>query len=185
VWSENVGRYQSPEAVLSIETFPKALCMIRSLVLSIVGGLALANLCGADETFPVVHTDPITVRVLDGRNGKPIPHAQLTLVGGYDKEDFKRQSWQEAALTDSQGYVHLSNEMANLPFLQVWVLKYPTCQQKPKAAMFSTDEIRRDGLSTPNRCGISTVASTHGVFIVFVNSKLTHDLLSLHPFKKQ
>jgi len=108
-----------------------------------------------------------------------------TLVGGYDKEDFKRQSWHEAALTDSQGYVHLSNEMANLPFLQVWVLKYPTCQQKPKAAMYSTDEIRRDGLSTPNRCGISTVANAHGVFIVFVNSKLTHDLLSLHPLKTQ
>jgi len=51
--------------------------------------------------------------------------------------------------------------------------------------MYSTDEIRRDGLSTPNRCGISTVANAHGVFIVFVNSKLTHDLLSLHPLKTQ
>ena len=144
-----------------------------------------APLAAADETFPVDHHDQITIHILDGRNGKPIPRVQLTLVGGYDKEDFKRQSWHEQTLTDTQGWAHLSNELANLPFLQVFVLKYPTCQSKPRAALYSVDEIRRDGLSTPNLCGVSVVSNTHGIFTVFVNSKLTHKLLSLHPLKAQ
>jgi hypothetical protein len=168
------------------DSFLKALRMVRSLAFSLAAGLlVLAAPYGkADETFPVAHPEPIAVRVLDGGNGKPIAHVHLTLIAGYDKGDIKGQAFHEDALTDDQGKARLSNELANLPFLQVWVTKVELCQTKPRAALFSIDRIRRDGLSAPNLCGTFSVENAPGVFTVFVrNSGKKKPLLHV-PFMK-
>lgn len=144
---------------------------IRSLAMSIGMVLALpwSALCQADEIFPVVHNDTITVRVLNGKYGVPITHAHLTLAGGYDARDIGLGLWQEELLTDKTGEVRLPNGLANLPFLRVLVTDHKLCQAHPKAGMFSVDRMRRDGLSAPNRCGTFAVEDAPGVFTVFVN----------------
>jgi hypothetical protein len=126
-------------------------------------------LCQADEIFPVVHNDTITVRVLNGKYGVPITHAHLTLAGGYDARDIGLRFWQEELLTDKNGEMRLPNGLANLPFLQILVAGHKLCQAHPKASMFSVDRMRRDGLSAPNRCGTFAVEDAPGVFTVFVN----------------
>jgi hypothetical protein len=147
--------------------------MLRCSAL-IAAGLALlaASAARADETFPVMHPEPIFVRVLNGKDGKPLSHAHLLLVGGYDPEELKMQTWREESLTDEHGSVRLSNQFANLPFLQVWVLQQKTCQANPRHDAFSIERIRRDGLSAPNRCGTATANATPGVFTVFVKGTL-------------
>jgi hypothetical protein len=143
--------------------------MLRSSALAAAGLALLAVLAArADETFPVMHPEPISVRILNGKDGKPLRHAHLLLLAGYDPKELKMQTWREETLTDEQGMARLSNQFANLPFLQVWVLKQKTCQSNPRGDTFSIERIRRDGLNTPNRCGLATAQATPGVFTVFV-----------------
>ena len=146
---------------------------IRSLAVLIGMVLALPwpALCQADEIFPVVHNDTITVRVLNGKYGVPITHAHLTLAGGYDTRDIGLKLWQEELLTDRKGEVRLPNALANLPFLQILVKDHKLCEAHPKAGMFSVEQMRRDGLSAPNRCGTFAVEDAPGVFTVFVNGE--------------
>jgi hypothetical protein len=141
--------------------------------LSLAAGLALstAAFCRANETFPVVHNQPITVRILSGKNGLPLSSLHLALLGGYDQSDLHDQLYREEVLTDALGNVRLPKQLANLPWLQVWVRKMPLCQSAPRKASFSVELIRRDGLSTPNLCGPVSAQDAPGVFTVFVKNK--------------
>ncbi len=130
--------------------------------------LLTATLNGVAESFPMVHKDPITVRILGGKDGQPLAHLHVVLLGGYDQRDLHDQLYRAEVLTDAHGQARLSGQLANLPWLQVWVAKKPLCQTKPRGASFSVDLIRRDGLSAPNRCGTATVEDAPGVFTVFV-----------------
>jgi hypothetical protein len=116
----------------------------------------------------VVHNEPITVRILSGKNGLPLANQHLILIGGYDRGDLHEQIYREDALTDSFGYALLSNQLANLPWLQVWVGKLPLCQSNPRKSSFSVELIRRDGLSAPNLCGPVSARKAPGLFTVFV-----------------
>jgi hypothetical protein len=147
--------------------------MIRPLALSLAAGIALltASECGAVESFPVVHNEPITVRILGGKDGQPLAHLHLVLLAGYDQSDLHDQLYRAELLTDAHGQAHLPKQLANLPWLQVWVNKMPLCQAKPRGNSFSVELIRRDGVSAPNLCGTATVEDAPGVFTVFVKSK--------------
>jgi hypothetical protein len=146
--------------------------MIRPLAFSLATfALSAAALCRADETFPVVHSEPITIRILSGKNGLPLSNLHLLLVGGYDQSDLHDQLFREDALTDTFGKVRLSNQLTNLPWLQVWVSKMPLCQSNPRKTSFSVELIRRDGLSAPNLCGPVSAENSPGVFTVFVKNR--------------
>jgi hypothetical protein len=95
----------------------------------------------------------------------------LTLIAGYDRSDMRKQLFREEALTDAHGQLRLSNQLANLPWLQVWVEKKTLCEGNPRVASFSVELMRRDGLSTPNRCGMATIEDKPGVFTVYVKGK--------------
>jgi hypothetical protein len=147
--------------------------MIRPLALSLAAGIVLltATLCGAAEIFPVVHNEPITVRILGGKDGQPLARLHLVLLAGYDQSDLHGQLYRAELLTDAHGQAHLPRQLANLPWLQVWVAKKPLCQANPRGDSFSVDLIRRDGLSAPNLCGTAMADDAPGVFTVFVKSK--------------
>jgi hypothetical protein len=147
--------------------------VIRPIAVSLVAGLAFVSAAasGADETFPEVHRDPITIQVLGGKDGRPLGRLHLILIAGYDRTDMRKELFHEDAQTDAHGQVRLSNQMANLPWLQVWVDKKSLCQGNPRIASFSVELMRRDGLSAPNRCGMVTVEDHPGVFTVFVKGK--------------
>lgn len=145
--------------------------MIRTLALTFTVAFALftASTARADETFPVDHKEPITIQILDGATGQPLVHAHVLLLGGYDQADIDHRVWPEEALTDEHGDLHLSNQLANLPYLQVRVENAPLCQSDADA--FSVERIRRDGMSSGNRCGIATTENAPGVFAIFVKAK--------------
>jgi hypothetical protein len=127
---------------------------------------------GADEVFPVVHDDAITVRILDGSDGHPIAHARLSLIAGYNRRDLHLAMWHDDVSTDDHGIARLPNALANLPLLQIGIAKQQICQAGSGSAIFSVDLIRRDGLSTSNRCGKASSENAPGAFTVFVKSKL-------------
>ena len=147
--------------------------MVRLLAVSLAAGIVLiaASASTAGESFPAVHSEPVTIRILGGKDGQPLGRLHLVLIGGYDRSDMHEQLFREEALTDAHGQARLSNQLANLPWLQVWVGKKTLCQRNPRIASFSLELMRRDGLSTPNRCGTAAVEDKPGVFNVFVKGK--------------
>ncbi|MGC9159093.1 MAG: hypothetical protein ACP5FH_08880 [Terracidiphilus sp.] len=144
--------------------------MILPLALSFATALAqMAALAGLGvESFPVNHTAPVVVRILNGKDGQPIAYQHLLLIAGYDSRDLREQTFRQEMLTDARGQVRLSRQMENLPWLQVWVEKQPLCQAHPRQDSFSVGVIRTFGLSAPNRCGTVTAQDVPGVFTVFV-----------------
>jgi hypothetical protein len=133
--------------------------------------LHAAQVRGADEVFPVVHSESIAVRILDGSDGHPIAHAHVSLLAGYNRRDLHLAMWHDDVSTDDHGIARLSDAMANLPFLQISVARRHTCEAHSGSATVSVDLIRRDGLCMPNRCGLATVQDVPGVFTVFVKNK--------------
>ncbi len=133
--------------------------------------LLAAGVCSADEVFPVVHNEPIVVRVLDGKSGTPQAHVHVVLVAGYDRRDLALGLWREEAVTDKAGEGRLSNALRNLPLLRVEVLKRSSCAPDAGDAVISVERIRRDGLSAANRCGTVVAVDAAGVFAVFVEGK--------------
>jgi hypothetical protein len=125
----------------------------------------------ANEVFPVIHHQPITVRILDGRDGNPQTLAHVVLVAGYDRRDLGLGLWVEEKITDAEGTVQLSEMQRNLPFLRVEVLKHRLCQPDSAESAWSVERIRRNGLSAANRCGTITVADAPGIFTVFVKGR--------------
>jgi hypothetical protein len=146
--------------------------MIRLLAQPLAAGLILlaAPICGADEVFPVVHNEPITIRVLSGRDGHPLAKAHLTMVAGYNQRDIDLRMRREEALTDAHGVARLPNALANFPLLVVTIAKMRLCHRNGREAVFSTERIRNDGLSAPNRCGTAIVQDAPGVFTVWVKT---------------
>jgi hypothetical protein len=135
----------------------------------LLAGAALAS--GAAESFPDVHREAISIRVVDGKNGQPVAHAQLRLVAGYSQRDLHLEMWHGEVLTDDRGKARLPDELANLPLLEITVAKRHVCLGGSHVNGFSVERIRRDGLSTANACGTVTVEDAPGVFTVFVKSK--------------
>jgi hypothetical protein len=147
--------------------------MNRKLAIWVVAAIVLlaAAVCGADEVFPVAHNEPIAVRVLNGKGGKPLANAHVVLVGGYDLRDLGLKVWRQEALTDSAGAVRLTNALRNLPLVRVEVIKQRSCGAEGAGTPFSVDLIRRDGINASNRCGTATATDGAGVLTVFVKVK--------------
>jgi len=146
--------------------------MIRSLAVCAQAGIFLARMVsGAAEVFPVVHNQPIVLRVVDGKAGRPQPGRHVVLSGGYDLRDLRLGEWQEEAVTNGEGTVLLSNELRNLPYLRVEVLKSHPCERGARQSAYSVERIRAAGQSGANRCGTVVVAEEPGFLTVFVKGK--------------
>ncbi|MGA2652391.1 MAG: hypothetical protein ABSF28_17785 [Terracidiphilus sp.] len=134
-------------------------------LLTIVGsGLARAS-------EPVIHHEPITVRVLDGRGGMPLARVHLMLIAGYDRHDLHQGLWQEEAITNGAGAAQVPDSLVSFPYLQVVVARHRMCIGNVSESRFSMDRIRFAGLNSPNRCGVLTVENLSGVFVIFAKAK--------------
>lgn len=151
----------------------EALLMIRFLKAWIGAAIVLpaAVHCRAAEVFPVVHNEPIVVRVLDGKDGKPQAHRRVALTGWYDQRDLSQGQWHEEAITGSDGVVRLSNNLRNLPMLRVEVMNSHACEPESNLAAVGVERVRLSGLNGEDRCGSVIAAEMPGVLTVFVKGK--------------
>jgi hypothetical protein len=133
--------------------------------------LALPHKAAAQMFFPVIHPEPITVHVVDSRDGHPMARLHVVLVAGYDRSDLEKHVWHEAVMTDDEGVIHLPATMLNLPWLGVLMPKSSTCKTDPRIETFSVEQMRLDGLSAPNRCGTATWIDHPGEFVVFADKR--------------
>lgn len=140
----------------------------RSFALFLCAALAATATARGSETFPVVHHEPITLRVLDGKNGRPVAHVRLQLVGGYNARDLAIELWYAEAVTDAAGEARLPDDMANLPFLRVGAAKEKLCLSGARRGSLSVERIRGAGFSMSNQCGVVSVPDAPGVLTIYV-----------------
>lgn len=146
---------------------------MNGFIRQIAGAWLLATLGGgwACASEPVVHHEPITVRVLDGRGGVPLARVHLMLIAGYDERDLHQGLWQEEAVTNGAGFARVPDSLVNFPYLQVVVARHRMCIGDVSQSRFSMERIRFAGLNSPNRCGVLTVENLSGVFVIFAKAK--------------
>jgi hypothetical protein len=151
----------------------KRLSLSFSIAASMLGLalLGLPHTAAAQLFFPVIHPEPITVHVVDSRDGHPMAHLHVVLVAGYDHSDVEKHVWHEAAMTDEAGVIYLPATMRNLPWLGVLMPKSSTCKADPRVESFSVEQMRLTGLSAPNRCGTATSSDRAGEFVVFAEDR--------------
>jgi hypothetical protein len=168
---------EGPALSLEIsDFFPSAdlFCMMIARTLSLalgVGMLFLPVSAGSAQIdLPATHPEPITIRILDGKGGAPLAHVHLQVVAGYDDRDLRLGLWSEEIVTDGQGRVSLPGSLKNFSLVAVWVAKHKLCAAHGRRTYMNLDNIRSEGLSTPNRCGTIMVAETPGVLNVFAKA---------------
>jgi len=142
-----------------------------SLALGVVALVLLASAGRSENSLPVTHPEPVTIRILDGKGGAPLAHVHLQLFAGYDDRDLRRGLWSVEAITDAQGRANLPSSLKDFAFVQVWVPKHKLCAARGRAPGFNLDRIRHEGLSTPNYCGTTTVDDSPGVLTVFAKAR--------------
>jgi len=145
----------------------------RTLSLALgVGALLLpASVDRAQQnSLPAVHPEPITIRILDGKGGAPLARVHLQVAAGYDDHDLRLGLWREEIVTDGQGRASLPGSLKNFSLVAVWVAKHKLCAAHGRSTYMNLDNIRNEGLNTPNRCGTTVVAETPGVLNVFAKA---------------
>jgi len=148
--------------------------MSVGLALAAWGLAALLEACG--QTFPVEHSEPLIVRILNGKSGKPLPRARLTLAAGYTERDLGQRLWRDEAVTDAEGEARVPRVLGNFPFLQVHLAKAKLCQDTSRGEAYSVERVRSTGLNAPNHCGVIDVAETPRVLVVFIRSRREPDV---------
>ena len=143
--------------------------MIRLSIAVVWAGLGLlcGMCCSAGQAIPVDHPEPMTIRILNGRNGLPLPHLHAILFAGYDDRDIRHQSWREEVFTDTSGEARMPKSLVDFAFLQVSLRSAKACQRSAREELYNLDRIRRDGFSAPNDCGIVRVVDAPGVLTIF------------------
>ena len=110
----------------------------------------------------------MTVRILSGRNGKPVKRANLILT----QTPAQPYATPLDRKTDLSGRTSLL--IQNGSDLHTVVLRYPTCRtvskidRKKLSAGYSTEQIMMQGMVSENHCSKRTVSPTPGELILFV-----------------
>jgi hypothetical protein len=119
------------------------------------------------ESFPVDHKEPITIRVLSGKDGQPIANLRLILLAGYTESDIAHRFWHEEAVTNAFGETRLPRPLVNFPFLQAVTVRAKLCQANARGELYKIGRIRSEGWSAPDHCGLARAADEPGVLTLF------------------
>lgn len=143
--------------------------MTRLLFFVLCLGFALSTNAqpSSVESFPADHKEPITIRVLNGKDGQPIPNLRLILLAGYTESDIAHRFWREEAITNSFGETRLPRALVNFPFLEALLVKAKLCQANLRGDLYKIGRIRSDGWTAPDHCGLIHSVDEPGVLTLF------------------
>jgi hypothetical protein len=110
--------------------------------------------------------ESITIRVINGKTGKPIPHARLIVFQGRSSEDVRLQKNVVDAETDGNGVASVVVP-PSLTRIQVWVDWNHLCQKSPNLNSYGVIDIQTNGANTPNDCGAIKREAVPGELVVF------------------
>lgn len=119
------------------------------------------------QTESVSKRVDIAVRVLDGRNGRPIPNQRVLVFVGASSEAAKSHAEHTDLTTDKDGVGTLTVYPNQTQWIQVWVDGRALCYPDPNQSSFRVDTIMSTGIVTWNKCGGVLKEPVPGHLIIF------------------
>ena len=117
--------------------------------------------------FAFGQSKTVTIRLVNGKNGKPMEHERLLIFFGSSPQDVRFHKGPIDLHTDSKGEATLpSNELTFLYF-QVFVDFRTLCEKNPNDRSFAVADILRDGEQAPNICGEIAIPKTPGTLVIY------------------
>jgi hypothetical protein len=107
----------------------------------------------------------IVIHVIDGRNGKPVSNEHILIFQGVSAEDIRELKNHLDLQTDANGMAFLPTDA--MPQIQVSVDWHKVCQSSSSKLIFSLEEIKKNGVATPNTCGSIARKLAPNQFYVF------------------
>lgn len=142
-----------------LHRLPVAMCLLGAVFPS-------AALLKA-QTDGVPKSVDISVQVLDGRNGKPIPNQRVLVFVGGSSEAAKSHAEHTDLTTDKDGLGSLRVHPDQTQWIQVWADGRVLCYPDPNQSSFSVNTIMSAGVVTPNSCSELVKEAVPGHLIIF------------------
>ena len=115
--------------------------------------LSIFTTAGPILATPSEDSQTISVVVLEGKNGKPMPREHLLGLVGGTQEEVRPHGHKIDLETNLEAVALLPPGSSSYSRIQIWVDRRTLYQRTPNLASFSLDEVRRSGASTANTCG--------------------------------
>lgn len=137
----------------------KSSCLITSVVLFMTIPL-----------FAFGQPKTVTIRLVNGKNGKPMEHERLLVFFGSSSQNVRFHKESIDLHTDSKGEATLPSNGPTFLYFQVFVDFRTLCQNNPNDRSFAVADILRDGEQIPNICGKAAVPKTPGTLVIYARS---------------
>jgi hypothetical protein len=128
--------------------------------------LLIAGVTSQRTIPPEREPSKILIRLLNGKNGRPINHEGLAIVLGENpQKDFR---------TDSQGELIVDLSNSHPRDLRAWMFSYYVdCRSNGDTKIagelrYSLDEIASKGIVAENDCGKTHIIPTPGVLVLYM-----------------
>lgn len=133
----------------------------------VLAGIALVFLQSDSRLTPSRVPPLVTIRVLDGKDGKPIPNTALIVFGGATTEDVKFHEQHFALKTDLEGRAVL-RPLDTTQWIQVLPDELVLCQSEVRI-YFEVNQVVQKGATSQNTCSkLSGTLSVAGVLTIYM-----------------
>jgi hypothetical protein len=122
------------------------------------------------------HSQTVTLKAVNGKNGKPLANQRLLVFAGSNADEVRFQQHSYDLKTDVNGLATLTVDDASIRRIQVWADYQHLCQSTPNFRSFDLGEITSTGLSTPNDCGTIVARTVPGLLTIFVRPRTRREI---------
>jgi hypothetical protein len=118
----------------------------------------------------------ITLKAVDGKNGKPLAKQRLLVFAGSTPNEVRFQKYFYDLMTNDAGVATLVVDSAAIKRIQVWADFQHLCQSTPNLRSYDLSEITSTGLSTPNDCGSASDVAAPGRLVIFARPRTRREI---------
>jgi hypothetical protein len=118
----------------------------------------------------------ITLKAVNGKNGKPLPKQRLLVFAGSTPDEVRFHRYSYDLTTNVAGVATLVVDHVDIKRIQVWADFQHLCQSTPNLRSYGLSEIVATGLSTPNDCGSFSDNVVPGQLVIFARPRTRREI---------
>jgi hypothetical protein len=125
---------------------------------------------------PSAFCQTITLKAVNGKNGKPLPKERLLVFAGSTPDEVRFHKYSYDLTTNDAGVATLVVDHEDIKRIQVWADFQHLCQSTPNLRSYGLSEIVATGLSTPNDCGSFSDNVVAGQLVIFARPRTRREI---------
>jgi hypothetical protein len=138
--------------------------------------IATLLLAAAVLFSPSIFSQTITLKAVNGKNGKPLPKQRLLVFAGSTSDEVRIHKYSYDLTTNNAGIAILVLDRANINRIQVWADFKTLCQSTPNLRSYGVSEIITTGVSTPNDCASFSDNAVPGQLVIFARPRTLREI---------